>query len=212
VTTPNSTLTPSRPEIHDHLAIDEGAAARLFTEARSAHAFTDEPVTAEQLRAIYDLAKFPPTAANTNPLRIVFVDSPHARARLVDHMAEGNRARVAQAPAVAVLAADLDFHEQIPTLFPDRAEMKGRFAADEELRERTARFNATLQVGYFLMAVRAAGLAAAPMAGFDAAGIERELFANGRRRVLLVVPIGHADEPRFERLPRLDYDQAVSHV
>jgi 3-hydroxypropanoate dehydrogenase len=204
------TQTPS--EILDHLAIDADAAARLFTEARSAHGFTGEPVAREQLRAVYELAKYPPTAANTNPLRIVFADSSEARARLVERMADGNRARVAEAPAVAVLAADLDFHEQIPQLFPARAEMKDRYAADAEARERTARFNAALQIGYFLMAVRAVGLAAAPMAGFDAAGVERDLFADGRHRALLVVPIGHADEPRFERLPRLEYDQAVSHV
>jgi 3-hydroxypropanoate dehydrogenase len=207
-----TTLTQNVPELLGHLAIDEAAVARLFTGARSAHAFTDEPVSAEQLRAVYELAKYPPTAANTNPLRIVFVDSAEARARLVEQMADGNRARVEQAPAVAVLAADLDFHERIPQLFPARPEMKDRFAGDEEMRERTARFNATLQAAYFLMAVRAAGLAAAPMAGFDAEGVERELFGDGRRRVLLVVPIGHAEEPRFERLPRLDYDQAVSHV
>ena len=209
MTTNTSSLTPT---LDEQLAIDDAAAALLFTEARSAHSFTGEPVSPEQLRAIYELSKRPPTAANTSPLRIVFVDSPEARARLVDHVSDGNRARVAQAPAVAVLAADVDFHEHIPQLFPARAEMRERFAGDDDLREHHARFNATLQIGYFLMAVRAAGLDAAPMAGFDAAAVERELFPDGRRRVLLVVPIGHAEEPRFERLPRLGYDQAVRHV
>ena len=207
-----TTSTQNSSELLEHLAIDEDAAARLFTEARSAHAFRDEPVSAEQLRAIHELSKYPPTAANTNPLRVVYVDSPEARSRLVERMSDGNKARVADAPAVAVLAADLDFHEQLPKLFPARAGMKERFAADSEGRERTARFNATLQAGYFLMAVRAAGLAAAPMAGFDAEGVEQDLFPDGRRRVLLVVPIGHPEEPRFERLPRLDYEQAVTHV
>jgi 3-hydroxypropanoate dehydrogenase len=196
----------------DGLAIGPEAAARLFTEARSATAFSDAPVSPEQLRAIYELAKCPHTAANTNPLRIVFADSAEARARLVERMSDGDKARVAQAPAVAVLAADLDFHEHVPQLFPARAAVRERFAADEDLRERHARFNATLQMGYFLMAVRAAGLAAAPMAGFDAAGVERDLFPAGRERVLLVVPIGTPEEPRFDRLPRLEYDQAVRHV
>jgi 3-hydroxypropanoate dehydrogenase len=198
-------------ELLARLAIDADAAARLFTEARSATAFSAEPVSAEQLRAIYELARYAPIAANTNPLRIVFVDSPEARARLVDRMSEGNRARVARGPGVAVLAADLDFHEHIPQLFPAR-EMRERFASDEELRERHSRFNATLQIGYFLMAVRAAGLAAAPMGGFDAAGVERDLFPGGRERAMLLVPIGVPEAPRFARLPRLPYDQAVRHV
>jgi hypothetical protein len=49
------TTTLENPEFLDRLAIDRAAAARLFTEARSATSFTDEPVSAGQLRAIYEL-------------------------------------------------------------------------------------------------------------------------------------------------------------
>lgn len=197
----------------EHIALDEPAQALLFTEARSANTFTDEPVSDDQLRAIWELAKFPPTAANTNPLRVLFVSSPDARARLVDHMSEGNKAKTASAPAVAILAADLDFHEFIPQLFPSRPELRDSFAADDTARAVHARFNATLQVAYFLMAVRAAGLAAGPMAGFDAAGVDAEFFSDGRWRSLLVVNIGRPGEnPWFDRLPRLEFEQAVRFV
>lgn len=37
------------------------------------------------------------------------------------------------------------------------------FAADDTMRNETAMFNATLQAGYFILAVRACGLAAGPM-------------------------------------------------
>jgi 3-hydroxypropanoate dehydrogenase len=196
-----------------HIVLDAQAQALLFTEARSANTFTDEPVSDAQLRAIYELAKFPPTAANTNPLRILFVNSPEARARLVDHMADGNKAKTASAPAVAVLAADLDFHEYIPQLFPARPEMRDYFAADDQARAERARFNATLQIGYFLLAIRAAGLAAGPMSGFDAAGVDAAFFPDGRLRSLLVVNIGRPGEsPWFERLPRLEYEQAVRYA
>ena len=67
-----------------------------------------------------------------------------------------------------MLAADLDFHEFIPQLFPARAHARDRFAGDLEVRERLARFNGAMQIGYFTLAVRAVGLAAGPMAGFDA--------------------------------------------
>ena len=76
-----------------------------------------------------------------------------------------------------------------------------------------ARFNATLQIGYFLLAVRAAGLAAGPMAGFDAAGVDKEFFADSSWKSLLVVNIGKPGENAwFDRLPRLDYDEVVTHV
>jgi nitroreductase len=85
-------------------------------------------------------------------------------------MAEGNRAKTADASAVAILAMDAQFHDLIPLLVPSRPQMKDRFA-DDEIREEAARFNATLQAGYFILAIRAVGLAAGPMLGFDKGGV-----------------------------------------
>ena len=60
---------------------------------------------------------------------MVIVRSAEAKARLQPHIYEMNRPKVESAPAVAILAADHDFHENIPKLFPFRPEMKvhGRF-------------------------------------------------------------------------------------
>jgi 3-hydroxypropanoate dehydrogenase len=132
------------------------------------------------------------------------------RGRLVAHMNDGNKAKTSSAPAVAVLAVDTQFHEHIPTLLPYKPELKDVFAANEEMATSTSRFNATLQAAYFLLAVRAHGLAAGPMAGFDAEGIDSEFFADGRWKSILVVNIGHPGvEPWFDRLPRLDHDEVV---
>ena len=158
------------------LALDAATQKLLFTEARTANTFTDEPVSDEHLRAITELAKWPPTMANTNPLRILFVRTVEGKGRLGPLMSEGNRAKTVSAPAVAVLAVDTDFHDKIPELFPSRPEMRENFVADHENRERLATFNGALQAGYFILAVRAAGLAAGPMLGFDGPGIDAEFF------------------------------------
>jgi len=192
-----------------HLTLAPEAQDLLFREARTANAFTDEPVTDEQVAAIYDLVKFAPTALNAQPLRILLVRDGEPRQRLLKHMADGNRDKTANAPLVAVLAADTDFHEHLPRVFPHAPGMKDNFS-DDGPRETMARFNATLQVGYFLLGVRAAGLAAGPMAGFDAAGIDEEFFAGTAVRSLLVVNIGHPGENAwFDRLPRLEHDEVV---
>jgi 3-hydroxypropanoate dehydrogenase len=207
------TMTEVLANYEDVLALDEEARKLLFTEARSANSFSDEPVTDEQLRAIFELTKWAPTAANTQPLRVLYVAKGEARDRLVEHMMGTNQAKTASAPAVAVLAADLGFHEHIPTVFPIRPEMKDSFEANPEGRTKHALFNATLQAGYFLLGVRAAGLAAGPMAGFDADGVDKEFFPEGRLRTILVVNIGRPGEnPWFDRLPRLEYEQVVQHV
>ena len=194
------------------LALSAEAQDLLFREARTANTFTDEPVSDEQVRAIYDLVKYAPTSMNQQPLRIVLVRSPEARKRLVKYMSEGNQAKTATAPLVAILAADLDFHEHMPKVFPHVPGAKDTFA-DPAMRASSARFNATIQVGYFILGVRAAGLAAGPMTGFDAGGINAEFFGNGRHTVLAVVNIGRpGDGAWFGRSPRLDYEEAVSSV
>ncbi|SFJ05527.1 3-hydroxypropanoate dehydrogenase [Streptosporangium canum] len=193
------------------LALSAEAQDLLFRDARTANTFTDEPVGDEQMRAIYDLVKYAPTAMNQQPLRVLLVRGPEARERLVGLMSPGNQAKTAAAPLVAILAADLDFHEELPKVFPHFAGAKDLFA-DEARRTRSAMFNATLQVGYFILGVRAAGLAAGPMAGYDAAGIDKEFF-DGDHTVLAVVNIGKPGENAwFDRLPRLAYDEVVTTV
>ncbi|GAA3987124.1 malonic semialdehyde reductase [Allokutzneria multivorans] len=195
----------------EHLELDKAAQELLFTEARTANSFSPEPVPDETLRAIWELAKWAPTAVNSNPLRVLYLRTEQAKARLAPHMAEGNRAKTSTAPVVAVLAADTEFHEHLPRLFPVIEGMREHFAGDEVSRTHTADFNSALQAGYFLLAVRAAGLAAGPMAGFDRAGVDGEFFADGRHRSILVVNIGKPGEnPWFDRLPRLDYDEVVT--
>jgi 3-hydroxypropanoate dehydrogenase len=193
--------------------LDEAGRALLFTDARTANSFGPTPVSDTELADIWELAKWGPSAANTQPLRVLFVRSDEGRARLVEHMNDGNKAKTLAAPAVAVLAVDTQFHAHIPSIFPIRPELQDAFASNPELADTTSRFNAALQAGYFILAVRAAGLAAGPMAGFDAAGIDGEFFADGRFKSILVVNIGHPGEnPWFDRLPRLDHSDAVSYV
>ena len=195
------------------LQLDAAAQDLLFRQARTANKFTDEAVSDEQVRAIYELVKYAPTSMNQQPLRIVLVRSAEARAKLVSHLSDGNKAKTAAAPLVAVLAADVNFHEELPKVFPHFPGAKALFEGDDAAREETARFNAVLQLGYFILGVRAAGLAAGPMTGFDAAGIDRDFFADREHRALAVVNIGRpAEGAWFDRLPRLDFDEVVSTV
>ncbi|AUS79802.1 malonic semialdehyde reductase [Actinoalloteichus sp. AHMU CJ021] len=200
-----STTTP-------HITISPESQEQLFREARTANTFTDEPVTDEQVRAIYDLVKWAPTSMNQQPLRATLVRSPEARERLVGHMADGNKEKTGNAPLAVILTADTDFHEHLPSQFPPVPNAKD-FFAEATGRESSARLNATLQVGYFILGVRAAGLAAGPMTGFDAAGIEADFFPEGNQRVLAVVNVGRpGPDAWYPRLPRLEYDQVVSSV
>jgi nitroreductase len=195
------------------LALDAAAVDALFLEGRSASTFAADPVTEQQMRAIFELTKMGPTAMNIQPLRITWIRSDEAKQRLLEHMAEGNKAKTASAPLVAVLSFDVDWHEQFPTFFPHAAERKAMFDGNDELRSVMGNNNAHMQAAYFIMAVRAAGLAAGPMGGFDAAGVDAEFHAGLNRKTFMVVNIGKPGENAWHpRLPRLDYGFATSTV
>ncbi|MFI1096830.1 malonic semialdehyde reductase [Streptomyces sp. NPDC020917] len=195
------------------LVLDSAAQDLLFREARTANTFTDEPVTDEQVQAIYDLVKYAPTAFNQQPLRVVLVRTAEGRERLVQHMAEGNRPKTSAAPLVAILATDNEFHEELPSQLPHFPQAKDLFFSERPVREQSAALNGALQVGYFIIGIRAAGLAAGPMTGFDAEGINKEFFADGEHSVLAVVNIGRPGEDAwFPRSPRLSYDEVVTTV
>ncbi|MEU1644876.1 malonic semialdehyde reductase [Micromonospora zamorensis] len=202
----------SAPTTPDLLALDRAAQDLLFRAAHTASTFTDEPVTDAQVAAIHDLIRYGPTAYNGQPLRVLLLRSPAARARLLPYVSSSNRAKTAAAPLTAVLAADVDFHQRLPELYPRRPQARD-WLADRAARVEQARFNATLQIGYLIVGVRAAGLAAGPMAGFDAAGVRREFFPDGRHEVLLLLNLGHpGPEASHERLPRLDTGEVIRTV
>ncbi|KAA2258841.1 malonic semialdehyde reductase [Solihabitans fulvus] len=196
----------------DALALSKDAQDLLFHEARTANAFTDEPVTEDEVRAIYELVKWAPTAMNTQPLRVLLVRSDEANERLSRHMTEPNRAKTLKAPLTAILAADTNFHDHLHRTFPHVPNAKDKFA-DETGRRAAAKLSTGLQIGYFILGIRAAGLDAGPMAGFDAEGVRAEFFAGTGIEPLVVVNIGHVAEGGSRpRNPRLDYAEVVSSV
>ena len=205
------------PETADLLVLSPDAQDLLFRQARTAGAFADEPVTDDQVRAVYDLVRWGPTSVNGQPLRVLLVRSDGARARLAALMSGGNGAKVERAPLAAVLAYDTRFHENLPRLAPHAPAMREGFegSPDKDARRlATAHESAVLQAGYWILGARAAGLAAGPMGGFDRAGVDAAFFPDGRLRSFLVVNLGRpaAEGAPRARAPRLDYDEVVSAV
>ncbi len=185
-------------------------AKSIFADMHTAYRFTSEPVSDEQLAEIYELAKYTPTALNAQPLRVTFVRSAEAKERLLPLLAEYNREKSASAPVVAILAADTDFHENLPVVAPQSPGARDQFAANAEQRQAVAMNNTWLQAGGFILAVRAAGLDAGPMGGVDLASVDQEFFPGSSLRSIMVVNIGHAAEDgTFPRNPRLTFEQAT---
>ncbi|SCX54130.1 3-hydroxypropanoate dehydrogenase [Klenkia marina] len=185
----------------------------LFTEARTANSFSDTKVADAQLDAIWELAKWAPSSMNSQPLRVTWIRSSEGKERVARHLMEPNRAKTLSAPVVALLAYEPNFAEHFTTTFPERAEMYSGFFASlpPEHVDAAARYNAAVQTGVFILAIRAQGLAAGPMTGFDPVGMDAEFFAQTGWRSHAVVNIGHPGANAwFDRLPRVPDATAVS--
>lgn len=191
-------------------AIPESAIATLFTEAHTTYAFDGKPLPRALLEQIVDLAKLGPTMMNVHPLRVAFV-SGESKDRLLPHIAEFNRKKSASASTVAVLAADTDFHEQMHRTTPHNPNAKDNFV-DPARRAAVAMNNAWLEAGYFILAARGLGLDVGPMGGFDAKGVDAELFAGTPLRSFLVVNLGYAaaEGATHPRAPRLGTDEIAT--
>ena len=197
---------------HEEAVIDAEAVDAIFAQARTANAFTGE-VTDEQARAIYELTKFGPTAFNSQPLRVTYVRSDEARAKLVDTLSNGNKAKTASAPLVAILSYDTDWQGQWDKFLPAYGAPKAMYDADPAFAAATGNNNAHLQAGYFILAVRSLGFAAGPMTGADFSAIDAEFFPAGDQKSFLVVNIGQPGPDAWgEAKPKFAYDDVVRTV
>lgn len=190
--------------------IDEAVLARLFTEARSQNGWLPDPVSDDQLQAAYEIAKWGPTSMNTQPMRVLFLRSAESKERLKPALAPTNVDKVLAAPVVAVIAYDTEFYKELPRTFPHNPNAQGYFTGNPGVIEPTAFRNSTLQAAYFILALRAEGLDAGPMSGFDPAKVDAEFFANTTWRVNLLCGIGRGDPVKvFPRSPRLDFAEVT---
>jgi len=193
-------------------AVSSACLDQLFRQARSGGAWTDQPVTEADLRAIYEVMKFGPTSANSSPARFVWLTTEAAKARLRPHLSDMNTAKVLAAPVTVIIAYDVAFAERLPELFPQAPTAKNWFA-DPAVADITAFRNGTLQGAYLILAARALGFVTAPMSGFNNAGVDAEFFAGTTIKSNFICAIGHADQSKLiPRNPRLPFDEVSTVV
>ncbi len=188
---------------------DETTLQLLFTEARTHYGWQNRDVPEQTLRELYEIARMGPTSMNQQPMRVVFIRSKAAKDRLEPALFEANRPKMRSAPVTAIVAYDLNFWEELPTLFPANPNAQDIFRNNATAAQVNAFRNGTLQGAYLMLAARAVGLDIGAMSGFDNAKVDEEFFHGTSLKSNFLVNLGYADTTRiFRRLPRLDYDAA----
>ena len=189
-------------------AISEGALDVLFRTARSYNAFEPGTISDATLRALYELMKWGPTTANSQPQRILFLRSQAAKNRLAPALTKTNLDKTIAAPVVAILAFDLKFYEHLPRMYHNPAARSWYETTPEHIHTTSFR-NATLQGAYFILAARALGLDAGPMSGFDNGKVDEAFFAGTTVKSNFLCNLGHGEQSALQpRSPRLDFDEA----
>jgi len=182
----------------------------LLRNARSYSDYTAEPVTDAELHAIYDLTKWGPTTANSQPQRVLFLRSEEAKQRLFPALSSQNRKKTLAAPVVAILAFDMRFFEHLPRLYSNPQARSWYETTPEQIRT-TALRNASLQGAYLMLAARAVGLDCGPMSGFNNDKVDAEFFPDGRFKSNFLCCIGHGDPSGLgPRLERFGFDEVCS--
>jgi 3-hydroxypropanoate dehydrogenase len=188
--------------------IDQSALDVLFHNARSQNGWKSDPVDDRLLQEAYEIAKWGPTSMNTQPMRLVFLKTEEGKKRLQPALAPGNVDKTMTAPVIAIVAHDMEFYNHLPRIFPHNPNAQAFFAGKEGLINDTAVRNGTLQGAYFLLALRAVGLDAGPMSGFDAAKVNAEFFEGTTFKTNFIMGIGYGDpEKVFNRSPRLSLEE-----
>jgi 3-hydroxypropanoate dehydrogenase len=180
---------------------------QLFRTARTYNGYLDIPVALEQLDAIWELMKFGPTSANMLPARMVWCVSSEAKEKLASLAGNTNGDKIRKAPVSVIIGMDVDFHENLPWLFPHNPGMKDYFT-DPAAREVMALRNSSLQGAYFIFAARALGLDTGPMSGFDNAGVDAAFFNETPQvKSNFISTLGYGDAAMiFDRSPRPGFD------
>jgi 3-hydroxypropanoate dehydrogenase len=191
------------------VSLDDAGLDLLFREARTHSKFTDQPVTDEELQALYAILRNGPTSANCSPARFLFLRTTEAKQKLAPALSGGNHEKTLAAPVTAIIAYDPKFYDRLPKLFPHNPEASTWFTDNVSLAATTAFRNGTLQGAYLILAARAVGLDTGPMSGFDNAMVDTLFLADKGWRSNFLCNIGHGDPAGLlPRLPRLDFDEA----
>jgi len=197
--------------LHERVrAADPDTLALLLTEARTHYGWQDKPVSDDQLRELYDIAKMGPTSMNQQPMRLVFVRSQEAKEKLAPALFEQNVQKMMTAPVTAIVSYDTEFYEKLPEVMPINPKARDMFASNEAAAQANMVRNGTLQGAYLMIAARAIGLDVGGMSGFNNAKVDELFFADSTWKSNFLCNMGYADESRiFRRLPRLAFDDVA---
>jgi nitroreductase len=157
----------------------------LFVDRWSPRAFTDEPISEAALHALFEAARWAPSAYNAQPWRFLYARRGTAHwPRFLGLLNPVNQSWAGRAAALIVLVSD-------PVFLPPGAE--------KQITLRSASLDAGAAWGSLALQATRAGWAAHGMGGFDVERAAVELNVPENHHVEVAIAIGRPGER--SRLP-----------
>ena len=183
---------------------------RILLKARSHQFWQARPVDEALLHKVYAAARMGPTSSNSCPLRLIYVSSAVAKESLLPCLSAGNVDKTRTAAMTVIFCYDCLFYRHMERLSGKGANFMAAYEADSARAEKDAFFNATLQAGYVLLALRAVGLDCGPMGGFQRQKVNDAFLQKEKSwRSFLLCNIGYGDHARLNpRKQRLSFAEA----
>jgi len=191
-------------------SISHEAIEQIFTKARTYHHWTSKTVSNETLKEVYEIMKWGPTALNSNPARILFLKTESEKEKLSAAMWGSNIGQVKQAPVTAIIAYDENWMDYLPRLF-QVYDPRPLLNENSQLVQETVFRNSTLQGAYMIFAIRALGLDACGMSGFDNQQVDELFFKGTNWKSNFICTLGYGDDEKlYPREPRLAFDEVCN--
>ena len=196
-------------QLKEDIQTAESATLRLLlTEARTINTWTDQEVSLDTLKDIYEVMKMGPTSANSCPARLIFLKSSNAKERLRKALKPNNVDKTMKAPVTVIIGYDIEFWKHAEKTFPQSPATQLAFKDNPSGSQIAAFRNGSLQGAYFIIASRALGLDCGPMSGFDNTLVDEEFFTGTTFKSNFLCNLGYGDEnATFKRLPRHEFNE-----
>jgi 3-hydroxypropanoate dehydrogenase len=183
----------------------------IFNNARTQNGWTDKPVTDEQIKAIYDIAKMGSTSMNCQPARFQFLRTSEGKAKLAACASPGNQAKIIAAPVVAIIGMNPEFYKELDKNFSHNPNARAIFEGNQGLIDGTTFRNSTLQGAYLMVAAKLQGLDCGAMSGFVPAKVDEAFWAGTTVKTNFICCLGYGDPSKvMGRLPRYSFDEACT--
>lgn len=164
----------------------------IVKNRRAVRDYEDKPVSDEQLKKLFDIVRFTPSAINLQHWEFIIVKD-IARRKALRECTPRSQKQLEEAPVDIIVLGNSDVIAHIDMVTdPVRKERaQGLEKNPESDRRMWAQQNANLAAMTLMLAAQSMGLSTCPMTGFDSDMVRKEFNIPEKYEIVMLIPLGY---------------------